>query len=298
MTILRQLIVLSVLLLAVLSSPTRQQPQDPQDPSHHPAEGEDFQRLLADVDENSIHSALHRWSSKFQDGVFSRDRTALEAIRSENAPIATSLLHLAKRQASNDTVTTTPSSSAEPSEPPPSSTPAPPLPESSESGSQTPDAPPETSSDVVSPPASTDVTTPATRAPTTEAVPVSTPSAAVPIATSEGRIVFSVSASGGSSGRLTTVDATSKVVSFGRPSSSLVLSTITLPDGSLSTQTSVTFVDAPITAGGGGAGQSNPTATDGGGAPGLQNGVASATKGLWKEVVAVMGGAVVMGLAI
>lgn len=54
------------------------------------------------------------------------------------------------------------------------------------------------------------------------------------------------------------------------------------------------MVDAPVTGGNIGA----PAATETGGQsnPQLQS-VASATRGYWKEVVAVVGGAVVMGLA-
>lgn len=289
MIFLRHSLVLSTFILSALSSPTLPEQRKQQQEPHNPSRGspqEEFQRLLAEIDESSIHAALHRWSSKFQDGVFNRDRTALEAIHAENAPVATSLIRLAKRQ-DNTTISTSaspdpPPTTTSPDDDTPSTTPEP----DSPSTSNTSPAPPPATSNGVIQPVTTRTT--ATRAPTTQAVAVSTPPSATPIATTSGRVVFSVSNS-----QLTTVEASEEVVSF-TPASSTVLSTFTLPDGQLSTQTSVTVVDAPVTGGGVGA----PAATGAGaGNPGLQQGIASATRSVWKEVVAVVGGAVVMGLA-
>ncbi|ERF76925.1 hypothetical protein EPUS_02637 [Endocarpon pusillum Z07020] len=273
-----QTLVLSTLFLSALSSPTRPDQQQQQQrheqeaaPTHGPARLEEFQALLAEVDESSIHSALHLWSSKFKDGVFSHDR--------KTPPLATSLLHIAKRQSNNNT--TTAPSSPEPSTASPTESDSPtsqsdsPSPSSDSPSSpsateetQSPAPPPQTSDGVILPVSSR---TTATRAPTTQAVPVSTPPSATPIATTDGRVVFSVSAAAGSSGNsgnsgsssgtvaggLVTVEASSELVSFS-PSSSTVLSTFTLPDGRLSTQTSVTVVDAPVTGGGLGAHQPRP----------------------------------------
>lgn len=290
-------IVLSTLILSAVSSPTpqdhQQQRRQAPNPSKAPSDVEGFQRLLADLDETSIHRALHLWSSKFKDGVFSHDRTALEAVHSENPPLATSLLHLAKRQ-NNNTTTTIPTS---PSDPSPTDVES--VTESDDNDDTSTSSPPQSStpnpltSEGIIQPISTRTT--ATRVPTTTAVPVSTPASATPIATSDNRVIFSVTpSSGASQGALTTVDVTSETISF-TPSSSIVLSTLTLPDGQLSTQTSVTVVDAPVT--GGTLGAPDVTATGGANTPTLQQGVASATRGVWKELVVVLGGAVVMGLA-
>lgn len=290
-----QSIVLSTLFLSAISSPTPQdqqqqrrrdqQQQQPPKPSNVPTDVEGFQRLLADIDDSSIHSALHHWSSKFQDGIFSHDRTALEAVHSENAPLATSLLRLAKRQSDNNT--TIPSSN-----PPSSTTDEPESDTPSTSEPESPTVAPSTSEGIILP---VSTRTTATRAPTTTAVPVSTPSSATPVATSDDRIVYSVSASSGASqGSLTTVEITSELISYA-PSSSIVLSTLTLPNGGLSTQTSITVVDSPVT--GGTLGAPVVTATGGANSPTLQEGVASATRAVWKELVAVLGGAVVIGLA-
>src|SRR5271156_7165404 len=100
-------LVLISLLLPVLTSPapTRTSTSD------SPANWEVFGRLLDTLDDASIHSILHVLSPKFKHGVFSKDRSALEQVHSENPRLASSLVFIAKRQ-SNATVTTATSTAA------------------------------------------------------------------------------------------------------------------------------------------------------------------------------------------
>ena len=55
-------------------------------------------QIIDNVDESSIHSILHKLAPKFKHGIFSKDRNAIEQVHSENPPLATSLLSLARRQ--------------------------------------------------------------------------------------------------------------------------------------------------------------------------------------------------------
>jgi len=64
---------------------------------------EAFQQLLEQVDPPALHAALHDFSpKKFKHGVFKEDQTAVEAIHRDDAPLATSILSLAKRQDSGN----------------------------------------------------------------------------------------------------------------------------------------------------------------------------------------------------
>lgn len=100
-----------------------------------------------------------------------------------------------------------------------------------------------------------------------------------------------------SGGGLVTVASSIAFVTY-RRSSEEVLSTFTLPNGQLTTATSVVVVNAPITgsvetaAGTAGAAQ-----TTGAGA-GLQSGAARASQGYLKELALVLGGAAVVGMAL
>lgn len=82
---------------------------------------EKFQQLLAQVDPSTLHAVLHHHSpKKFQHGMFREDKTAVEVIHRDDAPLATSIINLAKRQEiSNGTFT----SVAVPSESPSATTP-------------------------------------------------------------------------------------------------------------------------------------------------------------------------------
>ncbi|KAI9791679.1 MAG: hypothetical protein M1833_001345 [Piccolia ochrophora] len=74
-----------------------------------PSDDKQFQDLLNDVPKEDLHSALHEFAQgKFQHGVFQQDRTAVEAVHKDEPDMATSIVHLAKRQAgSNSTAIVT-----------------------------------------------------------------------------------------------------------------------------------------------------------------------------------------------
>lgn len=60
--------------------------------------------LLDTIDSTVLHGVLHQLAPKFQDGVFSKDRSAIEHVHSENPEVASKLVHIAlKRQAANST---------------------------------------------------------------------------------------------------------------------------------------------------------------------------------------------------
>jgi len=81
-------------------------------------------------------------------------------------------------------------------------------------------------------------------------------------------------------------------------SSQEVLSTYTLPNGQLTTATSVVVVNAPVTGSVETApGTAGAAQTTGGGA-GLQSGAACASQGLLKEMVLMLGGAAVVAMAL
>lgn len=74
-----------------------------------------FTNMLDAVSPDSLHDLLHRYlPERYQHGVFSSDHSALEAVHRDDAPLATSLAQLAKRQDTNSTSvpTTSPTSSA------------------------------------------------------------------------------------------------------------------------------------------------------------------------------------------
>jgi len=243
----------------VLSTPT-----SPQESTEAGApDYETFQKMLEEVDESSIHSVLHSWSSKFRDGVFSKDRTATEHVHSVNPPLATKLLKVAKRASNTTTTPVVPPSSSPTSK----STSA----SSVKSGSSV--------SSIV--------------------VAKTTPSSAVVVSTNSAGVVFSNSA-----GSLTTVSTTEiAAATTSTPGesftqlSSTVLSTTTLPNGALSTITGVVVVNAPATAlAGTPSGSAGASATSG--SPGLQSGAATPSRGIKKEMVAMVGGAVMVAMAL
>jgi len=221
------------------------------------ADNQNFQQLLATVPEDAIHAALHQLP-EFKDGVFSKDRTAIEAVHSENARLATQLVQLAKRQVSNTTTTRTGTSTT--------------ANESTTSARTT--TPTETTSDI-----RTSVIAPSA----TDATPVSTQS-------SGGAVIFS-----SSNGGLQTISSSTALVSF-RPSTTTILTTTTLPGGQRSTITSITVVAAPATtfATEGVAAVSASESA----AASLQTGGSNSQVGYAKEFMAVFGGAVAVALVL
>ncbi|KAL5317713.1 hypothetical protein ACEPPN_014811 [Leptodophora sp. 'Broadleaf-Isolate-01'] len=71
------------------------------------ADRQRFQELLNSVDPKALHNVLHAAEGKYQHGIFTEDKAAMEVVHEENAEVATSLVELAKRQTGNSSTTTT-----------------------------------------------------------------------------------------------------------------------------------------------------------------------------------------------
>lgn len=250
-----------------------------------------LQEVLGNIDESSIHRALHLLSDKFRDGVFPTDTNAVEALHKEDASLAARLMKLAKRQqpADNSTSSTVPPSPSSESPPPPTS----------QVPSTTSEQPPETTkTPEPTTPSTTDQSTPPPTTPSTTTAP-STTSSEKPPETTQSTEQTTTSESPSPTQSPTTFSTSSSTKPNTTPSPSTTQepntdtepytstyeSTTTLPNGSLSTVTAVTVI--------------HPTPTDTTTAePGLQTGAAAATAGLTKEIIAVVGGAVVVAMAL
>lgn len=216
---LQKLLVYSTLLLSTYASPRH----------HHDDEitnWEKFSALLDGVDEGALHRVLHALSPKFKDGIFSRDRTAIEHVHSENPVMASKLVHIAKRQGSNSTVTTTTSSAT--------------TPEESSSAEQSSSVAASVSS-AISSALSSEITATTLPSPTSVLVAPTSPESATPISTGSGAVVYSTVGGG-----VVTLTSSAVSVRF-TPSTSTHLYYTTLPDGSVSTKTSLFVVNAPQT---------------------------------------------------
>ena len=284
---------------------------------------EAFQRLLEQVDPPALHAALHDYSpKKFKHGVFKEDRTAVEAVHSIDPSLATSILSLAKRQepsnnASQTTVATvtvidsTVTESINPSTVAPnpdqpstrSTVPATPVPQSpSVPGGSV--SPPATSSTVVLVTSTSSVTVIPSVSPSVPLAPG--PASIKPTSATPGAVLTTTNAAGVTvittiNGGVITLSgpAGASMTSAGQLSpgasqsfTSVVLQTTTLPNGSPSTITAITVIQAS------GAGVPTPTGSAGaaasttGPAAGLQSGIAPRSRSWGWEAVGVFGGAV------
>ncbi|EHY53573.1 hypothetical protein HRR83_003783 [Exophiala dermatitidis] len=242
---LRKALVFSTLVLGVFSSPRHTEEDD-----KSLVNWEAFQALLDTIDPSSLHSVLHALAPKFQDGVFSKDRAAIEHVHSENPVIASKLVHLAKkRQVSNTTITTTSSKTA--------STPA------QSSAEQQSSSRAASVSSILS----SAIYASTVPGATTVTVAPATPTSATAVRTSDGAVVFSTIGGG-----LVTLTSSAVGVRF-TPSTSTHLYYTTLPDGQVETSTSIVVVNAPVTevAGASTAGSAATTTSK----PGLQNDASS-----------------------
>lgn len=289
---------------------------------------EKFQQLLAEVDPSTLHAVLHHHSpKKFQRGMFREDKTAVEVIHRDDAPLATSIINLAKRQeGSNGTFTNAevPSESPSAITPLAESTDAPePGPEQDSTAVVEPtlsQSEPQTTLSDSEPtdPSATEILTGIEPTPSAADSDTSSPS---PTPTDDDSLsrsvgsVFTITNSfgviivttvGGESrtiGSITsyvptfTTEPSSLVASSSRRQgsrSSIIVRTSTLPDGSQSVVTATAIVPNP------GDDSSTPTgeagviqgAGTGTAAPGLQTGVAVRTGSVMKEMLCVIGGAV------
>jgi hypothetical protein len=192
--------------------------------------------ILDDIDANVLHNVLHNLSPKFRDGVFSKDRAAIEHVHSENPVMASKLVYIAKRQ-NNGTTTAAPSSTSI-----------------------------EAVAPTVSEAVSELITASTVPAPTTIEIAPSTNPGEIAVSTVDGGVVFSTQGGG-----VVTKTSSAVGVRF-TPSTSTHTYYSTAADGSVSTSTSLVVVNAPITetavpTGAAGAAQSS-------GDPGLQNAAA------------------------
>ncbi|KIV97125.1 hypothetical protein PV10_00913 [Exophiala mesophila] len=242
-------LVFGTLLLGALSSPTHRQEDD-----HSLVNWEVFQQLLDTIEPAALHSVLHSLSPKFQDGVFSKDRSAIEHVHSENPIMASKLVHIAKkRQDSNSTITTSSTTTTiTTSDPPPTTTEEP-------SSSIDPS---------ISSVLSEEIQASTVPGATTVIVAPSAPTSATAVETTEGAVVYSTIGGG-----LITLTSSAVGVRF-TPSTSTHVFYATLGDGSLSTSTSVVVVNAPITDSPDATGAAGAAATAGGD-PELQDGAMS-----------------------
>ncbi len=329
-------LVLSTLLLTTFASPTPQ-------PSESVADWALFHRLIDNVDESSIHAILHSLAPKFKHGVFSKDRSAIEQVHSENPPLATQLVNLAKR-ASNTTTTqnsaqasssiasvesslasvassistaktsltsaqqslSSAESSASSQASVASSAGTTEASVTSAKASQTSKASQQASSAAVlssqqasltsaqaslsSELAASSAYTASTKpADTSLALAPTTPTGYTPVATTHGAVIFS-SQGGGE----VTVASSTAFVTYSRASSE-ILSTYTLPNGQLTTATSVVVVNAPITASVATA-EGNGAASTASGSAGLQSGASTTSRWHLKELVLMLGGAAAIAM--
>jgi hypothetical protein len=282
---------------------------------------ESLQDALADINAASFHDALHVLSTKFRHGIFPTDLHAAEALQNEEPTIA-SLVRLAKRQ-SNGTASSEPATTPAPavttpstepvidpsSDPTVTSAPETSVPDSSSSSTEpttsaepTPSADPTvtssnptSSSGSVSVPGETTgtVTTQTTGVPTT-ASPVSSTTRTAQTSTTGAPSTLSTTTSTSSSSSTSTTTRRSTTSAQTTEHTSLTTSTFksttTMPDGSLSTITSITVITPEATGKGG-----SPTAAA---KPGLQTGAAAVPTGMTREIVAMVGGAVVVAMAL
>lgn len=207
-----------------------------------PEERLQFQALLNTIEPASLHDVLHKHlKEKYKHGVYQEDKAAMEVVAQSNVEVAHSLIEVAKRQASNTStviavVTTT--------------------------TAVTTDVPPVTTTPVVVPPTTTPVTTnnPPTTSPTTQAtttltqqtlpsgttttpttvqIPATTPASSKPGSTTSPTKTGTSNVQSSSPPDTLRTEASSA-----RSVTQQTVFTTTLPNGAVSTVTSVTVVPA------------------------------------------------------
>ncbi|CCC10042.1 unnamed protein product [Sordaria macrospora k-hell] len=106
---------------------------------HASPQNENFQSMVDAASTDSLHNILHKtFPGRFQHGVWESEKQAIEAVHRDNAPLATAILRMAKRDDSNTTIASTsqqptPSSTSSSAQVTPSSSSAPPVVSSSSS---------------------------------------------------------------------------------------------------------------------------------------------------------------------
>jgi len=214
---LRKALILSTLLLGAFSSPAPSRQEDSiVDWSH-------FSSLLDSVDPSALHNVLHSLTPKFKDGVFSKDRSAIEHVHSMDPVMASKLVHIAKRQGNSTGIAPVPV--------PVPSTPA----QTSQSIASVSRA------QSVSSVLSSAIYASTVPAATTILVAPSTPTSATAIRTTNGAVVYSTFGGG-----VVTLTSSDVGVHFTRSTSTHLYYT-TLPNGEVQTSTDIVVVNAPVT---------------------------------------------------
>ncbi|MCJ1350820.1 MAG: Mucin-5B [Icmadophila ericetorum] len=308
---------LTSLFLSSVSAAVIGQPATIAQDSEAQSDLEALQRLLQYVDPSALHAALHDYSQgKFKHGVFPEDRTAVEAVHRVNAPLATSIVALARRQDTNSsitvpvvtvtsvvTVTTTTSTativelstSTDQTFP---STPSTTTPVSIAAPSTTLELPPASSTVVIA-----ETNTVAVVASTTASVPlgpgpISTTKTLLTTTDAQGVTIISTV-----NGGVVTLSLPSQSAAPPAASTTAVLpnsittviyQTTTLPNGVQSTITAFTVIQAsntPIVTPSGTAGVGEGSGTSSA-TPGLQSGLAPQSRAWPWELVGALGGAI------
>jgi len=309
------------LFLALVSSSI---PTSPKEKWEDREDVQAFRKLLDQVDPPSLHEALHSFSpKKFKHGMFQTDHTAVEVIHKEEPSLATSIINLAKRtsneikkdivkrqdNSNGTTTTTTPAGPLGPDSTTKPVTPVPPI--ASEPGVSATSSPaagqsPISTTSIISSNGSPLVgsTTSAVAGGSSTTVPVTSASTGS-ISLTAGEVITTtndvgavvVSTVGGSAQTISTATVggtTSTNTRKAAAQTTVVVQTSTLPNGSKSVVTAVTVVNGGNVIGetpGGSAGVPSATSS---GSPGLQTGEAVLSRGWGKEMVLVVGGAVVV----
>jgi len=240
-------------------------------PQHHDDSIVDWGRLSAlldTIDNHALHAVLHNLAPKFRDGVFSKDRAAIEHVHSANPVMASKLVYMAKR-ATNGTTTAAVAVGASTSKAAATTT------------SSVESVAPEVSSAV-----SSQLTQSALPSPTTVMVAPTTPPGATAISTVAGGVVYSTIGGG-----VVTETSSAVGVSFTKSTSTHYFYS-TGANGIVTTSTSLVVVNAPVTATAVATGAAADAATSSS-SPGLQKNGASRNQnilgGFGAAVVGVLG---------
>lgn len=270
-----------------------------------------FRQLLDQVDPPSLHEALHNYSpKKFQHGMFQEDRTAVEVIHKTEPSLATSIINLAKRT-NNDIKPefvkrqdiangTTPATTSADNSPEPATSHVNPV-----APIATPSSPEATSA--AAPVAVATTSTAANGSPVVGSFTPSPTSAIAatssPISLTAGEVITStngvgllvVSTVGGGVRTVTPSKGSTPTTNIpAGVETSVAFLTTSLPNGSQSVVTAVTLVTKPNEAGATPSGTAGVGTTSTGSSPGLQTGDAAMTRRWGREMLCVVGGAVVV----
>lgn len=268
-----------------------------------------FRQLLEQVDPPSLHEALHNYSpKKFQHGMFQEDRSAVEVIHKTQPTLATSIINLARRtnndikpefvkrqDISNGTTPTTTSANS----PESATTPINPVaPISTSSPEETSAAAPvvvaTTSTDTKGSPVVGSFTSTPTAAVTAGGSSVSLTAGEV-ITSTNGVGLIVISTVGGGARTVTPSKGSSPTTSIpAGAQTSVAYQTSTFANGSKSVVTAVTIINGGAKAGETPSGNAGVATTTTGSSPGLQTGDATMTRGWGREMLCVVGGAVVV----